>query len=359
MIPALSTQQPAAQGLGASLCLLAAALALFSGCSSTATYRRVPTTGRFHGEPRMVALAPNTFFFFQPKHDAKFSFTTHLKDDPALGAKGGRGTYHKAGWKIEPGEMITSGASVPRQLWLLPGFSAFDFTRAAIIHDWLYEAHHRYEMAKVGYAAARKEGRRRDMLDNERDMRWYGNYAEVTQDDAADIFAECLKVTMEESKGILGDFKRLEARAPKGHPDPANLDTLKDALHYSRPDPKTLWAYHYFVSKDCLIGTSSHVWNDHNSDVDIYRVLAGPEVRARARKRGYLSPWLIGRFQAILEQEKKRHEEYEKAKRTLGLAQNPPPPPPPKVPAPAVSAPAITTPPASAIPPAKAGRRTS
>src|SRR2546421_10348580 len=88
-----------------------------TGCSMQATYQRVPTTGHFSGEPRMVAIAPDTFFFFQPKKDTSFAFTTHKKNDPALAEKKGRGNYRWANWTIRPEDMITDGASVPRQLW--------------------------------------------------------------------------------------------------------------------------------------------------------------------------------------------------------------------------------------------------
>jgi len=53
----------------------------------------------------MVALAPNIFFFFQPKQDQKFAFTTHRPDDPALQEKGGRGKFRWANFRIQPEEM--------------------------------------------------------------------------------------------------------------------------------------------------------------------------------------------------------------------------------------------------------------
>src|SRR5262249_1724058 len=131
-------------------------LLLFNACSAQSTYNRVPTTGHFSGEPRMVALAPNIFFFFQPKGDTKFAFTTHVRSDPTLQERGGRGRYRWPEFRIEPEEMITDGATIPRGLWYVSGFAPFDFTRAAVIHDWVYEAHHRYLMALDALAAARK-----------------------------------------------------------------------------------------------------------------------------------------------------------------------------------------------------------
>ncbi len=34
----------------------------FTACSTQATYKKVPVSGRFSGEPRKVAIAPNTFY---------------------------------------------------------------------------------------------------------------------------------------------------------------------------------------------------------------------------------------------------------------------------------------------------------
>ena len=54
--------------------LIAACAMWLAGCTMQATYRHAPTTGRFSGEPRMVAIAPNTFFFFlaQQGHTVHF-----------------------------------------------------------------------------------------------------------------------------------------------------------------------------------------------------------------------------------------------------------------------------------------------
>jgi hypothetical protein len=98
-------------------------------------------------------------------------------------------------------------------------------------------------------------------------------------------------------------------------PLPANFAALRDAFHYSRPHPPTLCAYHYFVSDDCLIGTSRKVWEDHSSDADIYRVLASRELAHHLVKRGYLSRWMIHRFEAALKREEERHGDYQAAVR--------------------------------------------
>ena len=260
----------------------------------------------------MVSIAPNTFFFFQPKRDERFAFTTHKREDSAASLKSGRGSYRKPEWRIEPGEMITTGASVPRRLWYLPGFSSFDYTRAALIHDWLYEAHHRYMRAKIGYEIAKTKGDHDAMARNQRDMKAYADYADITQDDAADIFAECIKIAMIQSEEILSQFENNREQFKT-----ADLSSIKEALRYNRKNPRTLWAYHYFVSEDCFVKTSKRVWDNNNSDIEIYKVLASPEVARLAKEKGYLSPWLIRRFEHILEKEEQRQQDHQRAPASL------------------------------------------
>ena len=289
-------------------------LLLLAGCSTQATFDKAPKTGRFAGEPRMVAMAPDTFFFFQPKQDTRFSFTTHLKTEN-IPNNGGRGKYTQGGWKIEPEEIITDGASVPRQIWYLPGFSAFDFTRAALIHDWLFEAHHRYRMAAAAYEAAKRRGDAQAMERSERDKRHYERYRDITQDDAADIFAECIKSAMLESGEIVKEFDTQSRKKPGGNSnhESANLTSLKDAFRYNQPSPLTLWAYHYFVSSDCFIDASKKAWDEKTTDVDIYRVLASEKIAHDMEKNGYISKWMIHRFRKILKEEEDRHHDYQRA----------------------------------------------
>jgi hypothetical protein len=297
-------------------CVAGTVAILLGGCSAQSTFDRTPKTGKFSGEPRMVAIAPNTFFFFQPTNSERFAFTTH-KSDSDLTETRGRGVYKKKEWKIIPQDMITTGASVPRNLWYIPGFSAFDYTRAALIHDWLYEAHHRYEIAKVGSFAAKMRGDRAGMARHEKDMEAYKAYADVDQDDAADIFAECIKVTMLQSKEVsdaLDYLGKEQAGSRVGSEQPtANFAGLKNALRYNRPSPRTLWLYHYFVSKNCLIGTSRDVWGKLDSDVAIYQALSEGSVARQVQEKGYLSQWLLKKFANVLAGEKKRHEDHEQA----------------------------------------------
>ena len=291
---------------------------LLAGCSTQSTYNKAPATGYFSGEPRMVAIAPNTFFFFQPERDQKFAFTTHRRD-PALKNEPGRGRYRDelASWKIVPEDMITTGANVPRRLWFIRGFGAFDFTRAAIIHDWLFEAHHRYEMAAANYEAARLQGDQAAMERNRRDKEAYQQYAQIDQNDAADILAECIKVTMVQSANILEDARRVRSSQVGRRAGPEETSTFRDlgkALQVNRPDAGTLWAYHYFVSDDCFVGKSKEIWRYESPDIAIYRALTNEPIAELARKKGYMSDWLIHRLEKILEQEGQRHRYYERAR---------------------------------------------
>ena len=288
------------------LILIITSCGTFTACSSQATYRKAPVSGRFSGEPRMVAIAPNTFFFCQPEDSPPFSFTTHRHGDTPATGSAGRGTYRREAWTIIPEPMITNGASVPRNLWYMPGFSPFDFTRAALIHDWIFEAHHRYIMAEAAYKKSHHARSKADMVH-------YAPYKDIAQADAADIFAECIKVSMESCKVLLGRFDAFEKRGKKRTANARTLDELTSALRYNRPHPFTLWAYHYFVSPDCIAKESVTTWNHPGSDLDIYRVLTRPEISDFVEKQGYLSPWLIAQFKRVLVEDQRRHEAYEKA----------------------------------------------
>ena len=291
-----------------------ALLVLLTSCSSQRTYDRVPTTGRFSGEPRMVALAPNTFFFFQPDHHEKFSFTTHQRNDPALKRQGGRGKYRRKEFRIVPEEMITSGASIPRSLWYAPGFAPFDYTRAALIHDWLFEAHQRYVMAEAAFKAAQSRHDTAAMKRSLADKEAYKQYACLSQEDAADIFAECIKVAMIQSQDIVTALDQFPKRkADPAHPSPEALQELKAALRYNRPNSRTLWAYHYFVSPDAITKTSKRIWEKESRTLETYRFLTDPAVKDVALEKGYLSRWLIEKLEKILKREQNRYKDFQRA----------------------------------------------
>jgi hypothetical protein len=300
-------------------------LALLAGCSTQNTYDRVPTTGRFSGEPRMVALAPNTFFFSQPEHGEKFSFTTHKRGDRHLEVKAGRGKYRWPEFRIEPEEMITNGASIPRNLWYVPGFAPFDFTRAAVIHDWLFEAHHRYIMANATFEAAKAHHDEGAMKRSSDDIKAYKRYGDLSQEDAADIFAECIRVAMAQSEEIHDALQHYPVRpADPDHPSPEAFRELQSALRYNRPNSRTLWAYHYFVSPDAFIKTSKKLWEEKHCTIETYRFLTSSVVRAVALQKGYVSPWLMKKFAGILKREEDRHKDFQRSRPQIAPPQSPP-----------------------------------
>lgn len=267
-------------------------------CSCSATYKKAPLGGKFEGEPRMVAIAPNTFFFYQPKgKDVLFSYTTAPADQTDRSKMRGRGNYRLKSFKITPESMLTTGASVPRQLWLVPGFSNFDFTRAAIIHDWLYEAHHRWEIA-------RESG-------NADQMKRYEAYKDITQEDAADIFAECIKATMTCSDSLRQDLAVLEKEAAA--PVKVRLEELRTESKNTRSNNWKLNAYHYFVSPDCLVKKSVVMWKAKHDDIGLYELLGGKFAQT-AMDRGYLSPWLVERFQAVYRFKQEQIQDLNQAK---------------------------------------------
>ena len=273
----------------------------------------------------MVALAPNTFFFFQPEHGEKFSFTTHKRGDPHLEVKGGRGKYQWPEFRIEPEEMITNGASIPRNLWYVPGFAPFDFTRAAVIHDWLFEAHHRYIMAEATFDAAKAHHDEGAMKRSSDDMKAYKRYGDLSQGDAADIFAECIRVAMAQSADIHDALQQYALQpADHDHPSPEAFKELESALRYNRPNSRTLWAYHYFVSPDAFIKTSKKLWEEKHSEIETYRFLTDSAVSKVALKKGYVSPWLMKKFVRILKREEDRHKDFQRSQPQIAPPQIPP-----------------------------------
>jgi hypothetical protein len=269
---------------------------LLSSCA--ATYTKAPEGGKFTGEPRMVPIAPNTFFFYQPKgKDVLFSYTTAPANAEESLRRRGRGSYRWKNFKIIPEPMLTTGASVPRQLWLVPGFSNFDFTRAAIIHDWLFEAHHRWVVASEA--------------NNEVQMKRYAAYKDMTQEDAADIFAECIKATMKMSDSLIADLQTLGHDAAPGVK--MRLDELRAESRNTNSKNWKIWAYHYFVSPDCVAQKSVKMWNTNHDDLGLYELFADKFAQT-AVDRGYLSDWLIGRFKDVYRFKQEQVTELEKVK---------------------------------------------
>ncbi len=80
-------------------------------------------TGRFY----LSWSGPNHFMYHP---DAADPFTYHRKDANGAVVE-----------QITPKAMTTDGASIPRLVWPIPGFSPWDYGPAHIIHDWEFQAH--------------------------------------------------------------------------------------------------------------------------------------------------------------------------------------------------------------------------
>lgn len=257
---------------------------------SCSTYNQTPQGGKFSGEARMVPITPNNFFFYRPQDqdDVLFCYTP---------SPHGRFVGRFVGNKITPDAMLTTGASVPRQLWGYSGLSPFDYTRAALIHDWLFEAHHRYEIGKWlfqhGEDAARKRKGERLMLE-------YAQYESITQDDASDIYAECIRSIMDESVRMQAD---LAAKIAKDHNSltTSRLKDLEVSLHDSKPSKFRIWAHHWTTSSRCLVPTAKKMWMAQHDDLGVYEALADSDY---AVDQGYMSKWLQKKFRRVYEEPK-------------------------------------------------------
>ncbi len=133
----------------------ATALFPFAGYRTRATLKGLDEQGRigtFSGGAKFEKLAPNRFWFEQSeKPGDEFSFTSYLE------VKNGKVVPREKPFKIVPQAMVFDGSSVPRFLWEVDSLGPFDFTLSALIHDWIYEAHHRWAIYKQALAVAEGE----------------------------------------------------------------------------------------------------------------------------------------------------------------------------------------------------------
>lgn len=75
----------------------------------------------------LLGLGNPTLFKYVPDSENPFTYVTPW------------------GQVITPKEFLTDGATTPRIFWWKNGLAPYDWIKAAIIHDWLYEAHHNGE----------------------------------------------------------------------------------------------------------------------------------------------------------------------------------------------------------------------
>lgn len=260
----------------ASVCCCALA-----GCSAKATFQKVPTTGRYHHDPHLVWIAPNRFLFYQAKDEEPFSFTTHLRKEVVDPSAPGRGTYRWVEKKITPGTMITDGASVPRNFWYVRGLSPWDYAQAALIHDWLFEAHHRYLAGLKGY----------------------DDYKDITLDDAADIFAECIRVNMKLGARRAAFIHKMEQQ----HPHDEGWQQVRDIFPDNPPSAYELWVYRWSVSSDCIVKGAEKLWKSKRNNVQVCRTILATHLGSK---------WFRARIEELLKSEEKiaLHAQQEQVK---------------------------------------------
>jgi hypothetical protein len=90
--------------------------------------------GKFSGQYCLQPIGPRLFNYLPNDRDP----FTYITND---------------GMVITPQTMQTDGATVPWPVRGLPGYDPWDWPAGAIIHDWLYEAHHR-GLAEVSFTRA-------------------------------------------------------------------------------------------------------------------------------------------------------------------------------------------------------------
>lgn len=261
---------------------------LFSSCN---IINQTPATGKFTGEPRLSPLASNLFYFYQPSEGPKFSFTP-VKLNTRRGGDGDDklGEHDMDVFPIVPEPMITSGSSTPRITWSIKGGSNLDFPAAGIIHDWLFEAHQRYQIAKS--------------LDDQATMEKYKNYANITLNDAADIYAQCVMVLMQKSKDFDAAMDHIQndsSNFPESSEEQLRsiherIAEIRKHIGYSKPRSFVLWLHRNAVSRDFIVSTAEKKWNDPDSTLPLYTLAASYSREAVAK--GFLSSWQATQMQA-------------------------------------------------------------
>lgn len=283
------------------------------------------TKDRFGAAPTLLQIGAVEFFYEQ-NSGKPFTFTSHVVKR--------RGDF----WKIQPESMLTTGSSIPRVLWGVRGFGPFDFTKSSVIHDWLFEAHHRWCIA---YYA--KDSTDPATVKKAREtLKKYQDYADpdlnailveehdpaaspvtLSIDDAADIMAECINWEMHQCHHFVNVLKQqLKEDEGKSPSDPnkmtagerRGLEGMVDDFDEVDHDEVTLAQYHWairsFVAKE--------VWdpgkkgkgaeNTHSSSDRTVALLEKQGLIEMAIKDGFVSEDLAGRVRRILQEAKVYHQ---------------------------------------------------
>lgn len=248
----------------------------------------------FKGTARLDHVSGSLFFF---DHDPAAPFSCTLKRQ-----KNGS----SADWTIRPQPFLTDGASVPRAFWCLSGFGPFDFTKSAIIHDWLFEAHHRWCVA-FHANDTRQMLRYRDYADptltaqlpaNLRDQMWPLSIVE-----ASDIIAECIESEGRLNSDVIKDTTAMNADQTIAEGLRSKLSSIVRAtVAPARLTVGTSRQYHWATRSS----DARRLWNadatgrpEHASSAQLIRQLdsgPSPTLLDQALNDGSLSPSLVKRL---------------------------------------------------------------
>lgn len=265
---------------------------------------------KFSGTPEINIIAPNLFLFTQ-------------SDDPHK-----RFCFHSATYgDIVPESLITDGASVPRLFWGADGFGPLDFARSAIIHDWIFECHHRYVIAEKSNSSS---------ADTKKDK-----YKIWGSDDsykkAADVMAECIS---QEMAFYSGASSLIDTRMKDLKSDPTSeyngdihkaLSDMKNDFVIGSTNMGTLGMYHYAIGS----GIAGGLWNTKHPTSSLTKIRSLKEDIDKAVLSGYMSSSVRDKLINLIKEDEKREQEQGKAtliatmknapgitKNTIRLAQN-------------------------------------
>lgn len=238
--------------------LTATMLSPFAGKETTRKMQELDSKGQlgeFYGEAHIEQIAPNLFWFHQSKDPAKrFGFRSRIGLTEGMPE-----------WRIEPGDLFFDGASVPRWLWNVYGLGPMDFAKSALIHDWLFEAHHRHEIYNLALnnlkctSCSETEVKARIKLYEKLKTR-YADYAAGSLDvkKAGWIMAETIYREMLTAKAQIGIVQCALKQESRNREQSANtllgLRRLDDSLRIAEPRPWLLgyyrWAVSSFIARD-------------------------------------------------------------------------------------------------------------
>ena len=280
---------------------------------------------RFQNEPTLLHLAANEFYFEQSTNQP-FAFTSHLV------------TRNHKPWTIKPMSMLTTGATVPRMFWSVKGFGAMDFAKSAVIHDWLFEAHHRWCIAYYTADSSEASSRRlshqtlRELKDyadpalqkNLLDALAKGTLKNVSASEqkrlhtdiesgltlsiveAADIMMECIDWEMCQCEAFVKRLEELvkskKTEAGRNLSDgeiygiQAIIKDLKHVTHSSITLAQWHWSIRSFVAKKYWNSERGGAKAGHASSDLTISALKESGLFKRAQESGYLSANAISRL---------------------------------------------------------------